>query len=94
MAQGECKLIVYGVAFNASETEIKQEFRMTGTVTDASNPGNGYAFVTMSTYEEAISAKKLLEGSNCLGGTLKIDLMNNRSGSILETRLMSGVRFV
>jgi len=43
-------------------------------VNDAYNTGNGYAFITMSTFEEAIAAMKEFQGSECLGGTLKIAL--------------------
>jgi len=34
----------------------------------------------MSTYEEAIAAKKQFQGSECLGGTLKIDLTSRGTG--------------
>jgi len=80
MSEDGCKLFVYGVGPKATVTQMKKEFGNAGTVNDAYNTGNGYAFITMSTYEEAIAAKKQFQGSECLGGVLKIDLSSRGAG--------------
>jgi len=69
-----CKLFVYGVSESVSREELEQEFGKCGSVTDAYNPGKGYAFVTYSSTDEADRAVKQLHGTEPFGRTMTVKL--------------------
>ena len=48
-----CKLFVYGVNENTSNSELSDAFSKYGTVVDTYNTGKGYAFVTFDNKEDA-----------------------------------------
>merc|ERR1711915_1125632 len=51
-----CKLFVHGITQETNNYDLKAAFEEHGSVTDAYNPGKGFAFVTFSKPGEAKAA--------------------------------------
>ena len=66
-AEEGCKLFVYGVNENTSNSELSDAFSKYGTVVDTYNTGKGYAFVTFDNKEDAATATDQLNGQEILG---------------------------
>ena len=74
------KLFVGNLSFNTTENEIHEAFAAHGTVVEAnlmmdrmSGRSRGFAFVTMSTPEEAQKAIEAMNGAN-LGDRVKMEM--------------------
>jgi len=61
------RLFVSNVDENTSKDDLKAAFEPHGTVTDVYNPGKGFAFVTLSTKDEAEKAIEALNGKEVCG---------------------------
>jgi len=72
-AEDGCKLFVYGVGENISNSEMEEEFGKYGTVTDTYNTGKGFAFVTFDCKESAQEATQQLNGQTVFGQELKVN---------------------
>merc|ERR1711892_1620986 len=72
-AEDGCKLFVYGVGENISNSEMEEEFGKYGTVTDTYNTGKGFAFVTFDCKESAQEATQQLNGQNVFGQEIKVN---------------------
>jgi RNA recognition motif-containing protein len=79
------KLFVGNLSFNATENDIQDAFAAHGTVLEAnlmvdrvSGRPRGFAFVTMSTDEEAQKALSALNGSNLDGRSLTVNVARPR----------------
>ena len=55
-------------------------FEEYGTVTDAYNPGKGFAFVTFSKPSEATAAMEALEGQEVCGNVVNINIAKPKGG--------------
>ena len=74
------KLYVGNMSFNTTETELRDSFAQFGTVSDVyvamdkfSGRPRGFAFVTMSTPEEAKVAAEKMNGVNLDGRALTVN---------------------
>ncbi len=74
------KLYVGNLAFEALEIELQDLFAEAGTVTDATlmqdrstGQSRGFAFVTMSTNEEALEAIRRFDGKEMHGRALTVN---------------------
>jgi RNA recognition motif-containing protein len=74
------KLFVGNVSFNATENDLRDAFAQFGTVTEvnlmldrATNRPRGFAFVTMSTPEEARNAIQGMNGKELDGRALTVN---------------------
>jgi RNA recognition motif-containing protein len=77
---GNSKLYVGNMSFKTSEDELRSAFGQFGNVTDVyiamdkmTNRPRGFAFVTMSTAEEAKVAAEKLNGADLGGRTLTVN---------------------
>ena len=61
------KLFVHNVSEETSQEDLRYAFEIHGTVTDAYNPGKGFAFIQYSTPDEAQAAIKAMAGTNVCG---------------------------
>src|SRR5882724_13296880 len=75
------KLFVGNLSFNTTENEIQEAFSAYGTVVEAnlmmdrmSGRSRGFAFVTMSTPEEAQKAIEAMNGSNLGDRALTVNI--------------------
>lgn len=76
---GNSKIFVGNVAYNTRKESIEALFAAHGTVTDCYKPeAKGFAFVTMSTPEEAEAALNALQGTVVDGRPLKLDVARPR----------------
>merc|ERR1719472_231523 len=71
------KLFVHNVSEETSQEDLRGAFENHGTVTDAYNPGKGFAFITFSSPDEAQAAIKAMDGTYSatwpsLGATLEV----------------------
>ena len=79
------KLYVGNLSFNSTENDINEAFGAHGTVTsvnvimdrDTGRP-RGFAFVEMSTDQEAQSAVQALDGQDLDGRSLKVNIAKPR----------------
>ncbi|HCL57001.1 MAG TPA: RNA-binding protein [Spirochaetia bacterium] len=79
------KLYVGNLTYSATQDQLMELFSKHGSVKEIKLiEDKGFAFVEMSTPEEADKAKEALNGQNFLGRTMKIDearpRTNNREG--------------
>ncbi len=79
------KLFVGNLSFNTTENDLQDAFAAYGTVLEAnlmtdrmSGRSRGFAFVTMSTPEEAQAAIEGLNGSNLDGRPLTVNIAKPR----------------
>ena len=61
------KLFVHNVSEETSPDDLRYAFESHGTVTDAYNPGKGFAFIAYSSPDEAQAAIKAMNGTNVCG---------------------------
>ena len=90
-AEEGCKLFVYGVNENTSNSELSDAFSKYGTVVDTYNTGKGYAFVTFDNKEDAQTATDQLNGQEILGqqvfALVSEERFFNLYGKIFELKL-------
>ena len=72
------KLFVHNVSEDTSQEDLRGAFENHGTVTDAYNPGKGFAFVTFSSPDEAQAAIKAMDGSEVCGQAVNCTLARKR----------------
>ena len=79
------KLFVGNLSFNTTENSLQDAFAAHGTVTEANlmmdrvtNRPRGFAFVTMSTGEEAQSAIAALNGTELDGRSITVNIAKPR----------------
>lgn len=79
------KLFVGNLSFDTTENELNDAFAVHGTVTEASlmidrttSRSRGFAFVTMSTAEEAQKAIAALNGTDLGGRSLTVNIAKPR----------------
>jgi cold-inducible RNA-binding protein len=79
------KLFVGNLSFNTTENDLQDAFAAHGTVTEAdlvmdrvTNRPRGFAFVTMSTGEEAEKAIAALNGTDLDGRSLTVNIAKPR----------------
>jgi len=75
-----CKLFVHGITQETDNYSLKTAFEAHGTVTDAYNPGKGFAFVTYSKPAEAQAAIAAMEGTEVCGCYVTINVAKPRGG--------------
>jgi cold-inducible RNA-binding protein len=87
------KVYVGNLAFSATNDSITEEFSSEGTVTSANiimdretNRSKGFAFVEMSTEEEAQNVIKAFNGKNVDGRDLKVSLAKPRENNFSNNR--------
>jgi RNA recognition motif-containing protein len=81
------KLFIGGISFNTTNEGLRNFFAQAGTVVSAnvitdqfSGRSRGFAFVEMSTAEEAQRAVAQLNGRELNGRTLKVEVSKPKSG--------------
>lgn len=79
------KLFVGSLSFDTTENDLRDAFAAHGTVTDTNlimdrmtNRSRGFAFVTMSTDEEAQKAIEALNGKDMKGRALTVSVAKPR----------------
>jgi len=75
-----CKLFVHGITQETDNYSLKEAFEAHGTVTDAYNPGKGFAFVTFSKPSEAQAAIAAFEGQEVCGCYVTLNVAKPRGG--------------
>jgi len=75
-----CKLFVHGITQETDNYSLKEAFEAHGTVTDAYNPGKGFAFVTYSKPSEAQAAIAAFEGQEVCGCYVTLNVAKPRGG--------------
>ena len=72
------KLFVHNVDENTSQDDLFAAFGEHGSVTDAYNPGRGFAFITYATAAEANTAMEALEGQEVCGRQIQCNVAKPR----------------
>ena len=72
------RLFVYNVSEETSQGDLYNAFSEHGTVTDAFNPGRGFAFITYATAEEANKAMEDMEGREVCGRIIQCNIAKPR----------------
>ena len=80
-----CTLFVNGVKQKTSNSSLKAVFEKQGNVTECLNAGKGYAFVTLSTPEEASTAMEALNGTDVCGTNVSIEV-SQKGGKALASK--------
>ena len=80
MAKNSCRLFIYGIDENVSNSDLKAKFGEHGWVTDTYNTGKGYGFVTFSHQSSADRAIKDFHGENLFGKPVKVEVAKPRAG--------------
>eukprot|EP00092_Neocalanus_flemingeri_P020733 GFUD01022468.1.p1 GENE.GFUD01022468.1~~GFUD01022468.1.p1 ORF type:complete len:727 (-),score=304.86 GFUD01022468.1:132-2312(-) len=75
-----CKLFVHGITQETDNPSLQAAFEVHGNVTDAYNPGKGFAFVTYSKPAEAKAAMEAMEGTEVCGCYVTINVAKPRGG--------------
>jgi cold-inducible RNA-binding protein len=80
------RLYVGNLPFHATDDVVRSAFQVAGEVTDvhvvvdrATGQSRGFAFVTMSTNEQAQAAITKLDGTNLEGRNLRVNIAEPRS---------------
>jgi len=68
------RVFVNNVSEGTSQDDLKAAFAAHGTVTDAYNPGKGFAFVNFDTEEEANAAIEALSGKEVCGKEVECNI--------------------
>ena len=68
------RLFVNNVSEDTSQDDLKAAFSAHGSVTDAYNPGKGFAFVTFATEDEANAAIEALNGKEVCGKEVECNI--------------------
>ena len=79
MAKSKCRLFIYGIDENVSNSELQAKFGEHGWITDIYNTGKGYAFVTFQHQSSADRAINDFHGANLFGKRIKVELANLRA---------------
>eukprot|EP00096_Caligus_rogercresseyi_P004638 TRINITY_DN18_c0_g1_i5.p1 TRINITY_DN18_c0_g1~~TRINITY_DN18_c0_g1_i5.p1 ORF type:complete len:184 (-),score=57.66 TRINITY_DN18_c0_g1_i5:347-844(-) len=74
------KLFVYGVRDTCPRSVLEDEFTKIGPVEDVHITEKGYAFVTMSTAEDAKRAMRKLDGATVHGQEVKVEIAHGGGG--------------
>ena len=82
MAKNNCRLFIYGIDENVSDSDLKAKFGEHGWITDIYNTGKGYAFVTFQHQSSADRAINDFHGANLFGKRIKVELANLRAGDV------------
>jgi RNA recognition motif-containing protein len=84
-AQPNQKLFIGGLAWAATDEDLKKAFEPFGEVTSASvvrypdtGRSKGFAFVEYATVEEATKAKEEMDGKELAGRSIKVDFARPR----------------
>merc|ERR1712233_45400 len=72
------KLFVHNVSEDTAQEDLWNAFAEYGTVTDAYNPGRGFAFVTFASAEDAQKAMNALEGQEVCGREIQCNVAKPR----------------
>jgi len=72
------KLFVHNVSEDTAQEDLWNAFAEHGTVTDAYNPGRGFAFVTFASAEDAQKAMGALEGQEVCGREIQCNVAKPR----------------
>merc|ERR1711948_156610 len=72
------KLFVHNVSEETSQDDLRSAFESHGTVTDAYNPGKGFAFITYSSPDEAQAAIKAMNGTHVCGRDIECNIAKPR----------------
>merc|ERR1719367_1664478 len=72
------KLFVHNVSEETSQDELKKAFGKHGNITDAYNPGKGFAFVTYSSPDEAQAAIAAMNGTHVCGRDIECNIAKPR----------------
>merc|ERR1719204_1160984 len=75
-----CKLFVHGVTQEINNADLQAAFEAHGTVTDAYNPGKGFAFVTFSKASEATAAMEALDNREVCGVFVNVSVAKPKGG--------------
>ena len=81
MAKNNCRLFIYGIDENVSNSDLKAKFGEHGWITDTYNTGKGYAFVTFYHQSSADRAIKDFHGENLFGKRVKVEVAHPRAGN-------------
>jgi len=73
-AKDSVRLFVNNVSEKTSQDDLKTAFAGHGTVTDAYNPGKGFAFVNFATADEAQAAIEALNGQEVCGQVIECNI--------------------
>lgn len=72
------KLFVHNVSEDTSQDDLRSAFESHGTVTDAYNPGKGFAFITYSSPDEAQAAIAAMNGTHVCGRDIECNIAKPR----------------
>jgi RNA recognition motif-containing protein len=72
------KLFVHNVSEETPTDDLYAAFGEHGTVTDAYNPGRGFAFITFASAAEANTAIEAMEGQEVCGRTIQCNIAKPR----------------
>merc|ERR1719203_1789728 len=72
------KLFVHNVSEETSQEDLRYAFESHGTVTDAYNPGKGFAFIQYSSPAEAEAAIKAMSGTHVCGRDIECNIAKPR----------------
>merc|ERR1719219_790952 len=75
-----CKLFVHGVTQETNNSDLQAAFEAHGTVTDAYNPGKGFAFVTFSKASEATAAMEAFDNQEVCGCFVNVSVAKPKGG--------------
>jgi len=75
-----CKLFVHGVTQETNNADLQAAFEAHGTVTDAYNPGKGFAFVTFSKPSEATAAMEAFDNQEVCGCFVNVSVAKPKGG--------------
>jgi len=75
-----CKLFVHGVTQETNNADLQAAFEAHGTVTDAYNPGKGFAFVTFSKPAEATAAMEAFDNQEVCGCFVNVSVAKPKGG--------------
>merc|ERR1719204_2271232 len=81
-----CKLFVHGVTQEINNADLQAAFEAHGTVTDAYNPGKGFAFVTFSKASEATAAMEALDNREVCGVFVNVSVAKPKGGESTPRR--------
>merc|ERR1712210_2981 len=75
------KLFVHNVSEETPTDDLYEAFGKHGTVTDAYNPGRGFAFITFASAAEANTAIEAMEGQEVCGRTIQCNVAKPREAA-------------
>jgi len=75
------KLFVHNVSEETDADQLKKAFGKHGTITDAYNPGKGFAFISFSSPDEAQAAIAAMNGQHVCGRDIECNIAKPRGDS-------------